>query len=97
MAAKGHDGPDGHRTDGDDGTDDKTDGQRTTTTTARTADIYIYIYIYIYIHFCKYGIGTMLTSQRIDHKTTFPDTHRHVCHAIEISWIFPIVCEGSRT
>ena len=33
-------------------------------------------------------------SKCFDHKTTFPDTHRHFCLAIEISRKFPIVCEG---
>ena len=34
----------------------------------------------------------IIMSKCFDHKTTFPDTHRHFRPAIEISRKFPIVC-----
>ena len=35
-------------------------------------------------------------SRCFDHKTTFPDTHRHFRLAIEISRELPIVCRGQK-
>ena len=35
-------------------------------------------------------------SKCFDHETTFPDTHRHFCPAIDISRRIPIVCWGLR-
>ena len=62
-----------------------------------TDNMYVYIYIYI-VPSLKYDIGTkILMLKCFDHKTTFPDTHRHFRQTIQISRTVPIVLRGSRT
>ena len=39
-------------------------------------------------------LNRILMSGCFDHKTTFPDTHRHFRPAIDISMKFPIACGG---
>ena len=64
--------------------------------------IYIYIYIeisniynHIWLQSFKSNIGIIIImSKCFDHRTTFPDTHRHFRPATEISRMFPIVCRG---
>ena len=62
-----------------------------------TNRVIIYIYIYterdINIWLQSFRLE-MLMIKSFDHKTTFPDTHRHFRLAIEISQKCPIACRG---
>ena len=70
--------------------------------------MYFFIFTYIYIYLCivymyiiymdnSFQIEHWDQNSNVevfDHKTTFPDTHRHFRPRIEISRNFPIVCGG---